>query len=220
MTRAELKTFIQGLGYGTDTATQQGDFLLRALQELEGRRDWKWMEDFTLAAATLSVGNHSLAYPSNVREVISVMLAEPGTTTDYHQPLLRLTWDQWAQYDHTDRVNGVPRYFTTSGVTIFVYPRPDKAYPASLETIRTTPTTSFDADGESPPFDDRFHIILAWRAAQWLALRERDWNAANNFEGQYEKLMREMEQQDRSDKVGGHMLRSDYWDRVKPWLAR
>lgn len=220
MTRAELKTFVQSLGYGTDTATQQGDMLLRALQEIEGRRDWKWMEDFTLDAVTLSIGNHSIAYPSQVKRVLDVMLSEPGGVANYYYPLRRITWDRWASYDHTDRTNSVPRYYTTSGSNIYVYPRPDKAYPASLRTIRNTVSTAFDADGESPPFDERFHIVLAWRTAQWIATRQRDWPAVDRYAAEYEKMVREMEQKDNSDKVSDHIVHSDYWDNVKPWLAR
>lgn len=215
MTRAQLQTWIQAMGFSTDTDTIQEDFLLRALQELEGRRDWRWLEDFTLdTGGTLTIGNNTLAFPTNTKRILQVLLREPGVA-DYHEPLLHIRTGDWAALTHTDRDNGVPRYWTTIGSTIYFHPRPDKAYPVSLHRVLQTATTSFDADGESPPFDERFHIILGWRVVQWLATRQRQFDLADRAKGEYEAIAREMEQKDVGDRAGSHIRRSDQWDYVR-----
>jgi hypothetical protein len=217
VTLAQLRTWVQSLGHGTDTAAQQNLMLLRALNELEGERDWKWMEEFNLDAGSLAVGNHAIAVPARTKRVLGVMLRGPGTSTQYYEPLTEISSSKFDEYEHLNRDNGVPQYFMSTGPTnnIYVYPRPDQTYQYSTHLIRGTADSVFAADGDVPPFDDRFHIILGWRCLQWLAFRQRDWEQHDRAEAQYQKILREMEQKDRSAWTEGHVRRSDFYDLVK-----
>ncbi len=213
MTRAEMRTFIQSLGHGSDTATQQNDMLLRAYQDLAGRRRWSWLETVNVGGITTSIGGVTLTgMPLDVASVESVNLS---VGTEFYEPLTRIDSTDWEELNFTDRDNGVPQYFAVIDRAIRIHPRADKVYTVELSYVQMPSTSDLDADGDEPPFDSRFHLALPWKVAAWLAFRQRDWSQFSAANAEYERIVREMEQAEEGRTQSGHIKRSDYYDQVK-----
>lgn len=220
MTRAEVRTWVQNMGFGTDTATQQNDMLLRAYVELAGRRAWSWLEK--TAASTITVATNTVvATPSDLLLPTDLYINIVDEKFPRLTPLPKDDFEKLRQAEPSTN-RGTPRYwfyYPESG-SIRVYPTADRTYTTSLTYTRGLVSTEFDDDADIPTFDTRFHLVLGWRVVQWHAFRQRDWAMHDRAADQYDKLLREMEQQERVPRDSGHMRRSDYWDNVKPWLAR
>lgn len=214
MTFAEMKTFLIALGHGTDTDTAQSAMLTRAYLELAGRRRWSWLETTNVAGATITLGSATVTgLPAPAPPQVTSVDLSVGT--QFYGPMTPISKDEWEELNHTDRENGVPKYYAYINGTIRTHPRADQVYTVELSYINTPSASTFDAAGESPPFDEKFHVAIPWKVAAWLAFRQRDWNQFSAANAEYERIVREMEQQEQTANQGSHIQRSDYYDQVK-----
>ncbi len=213
MTMTEMKTFLVALGHGTDTDTAQTALLTRAYLDLAGRRRWSWLEQFNVGGVSTTVGGISLSgFPTDVAEITSVNLS---SGTDFLSPLTRISANEWEELNFLARDNGPPQYYAWVNRAVRLHPRADKVYTVEISYVSIPLASTFDAGGESPPFDERFHLAIPWKAAAWLAYRQRDWAQMSSANAEYERIVREMEQaEDNRDKVG-HMAKTDFYDQVK-----
>lgn len=209
MTRADIKTLLQAAGYATDTDTAQNAAIDAAFREVAGSRNWGWLQ--ATATPTLTVGSNVLtALPTDLAMPTEVRI-EFGT--DFIEPLKFLDYDELNDKIHKYRENDVPVQWSWYNNTIYIWPRPDKAYTVTLDyySIPVGPT----GDSWVPPFDSDFHQILAWGALRWLSFRERDWWAHMTADQEYRQLLREMESADARGSESAVVGKWAGWQRVK-----
>jgi hypothetical protein len=208
-----MRTFLQSLGYGTDTVTEQNDMLLRAYMDLAGRRRWSWLETTNVAGLNTTIGAVTITgFPADVLTVNDISLS---SGTEFYAPLTRISGDEWETLNQTNRDNSLPQYYAMIDRSARLHPRADKVYTVEISYNQIPPTSDLDADGDSPVFPAMYHDAIPWKVAAWLSFRQRDWTAFGAANGEYERIIREMEQAEESQNQKGHMLKSDYYDQVK-----
>lgn len=210
MTRAELKTSIQALGYGTDTDTAQNEAINSTIRRVEGYKRWPWQETES-TAITLALAAKTLAsVPADVLHVDAVRLQ---SGTDEYEPEFKPA-QEVRRLLHLDRDNGTPRYWTKYAGSILIYPRADRAYTGTLDYVKDPADLS--ADGNSPLVPATYHDVIKWGSVAQLAYRERDWQAVDHADKMYAIAFAEMnaavgvlERQNAS-----HVKRSGHWGQI------
>jgi hypothetical protein len=91
-----------------------------------------------------------------------------------YEPLGEASADDLRTWLHNDLVSDVPVAWAWVDRQVKVYSRPNLAYGVTLDYVRVPDAADFDTGAELPPFEGRFHALLAWGAMRWLAFRQRD----------------------------------------------
>jgi hypothetical protein len=210
MTRAEIKTSVQALGYGTDTDTAQNEAINSTIRRIEGFKRWPWQE-VESTAITLAIAAKTLAgVPADLLHVDAVRLVN-GTTK--YEPIFRSP-QEVRRLLHNDTDNGTPRYWTKYAGSIYIYPRGDAAYTGTLDYIKDP--TDLTADGSSPILPATYHDCVKWGVVAQLAFRERDWAAAGQAEKMYALSFAEMNAAIglRERQNATHITRSSHWSQI------
>lgn len=171
-TFAQLKAAVQDEGYGTDTATQQGNFINAEYKQLAGKRRWKWLEAVDSTTTTLQgTANYtpSIAY----RTLDAVRIVDALGTPAYLEPMNEQDLLDLLRRDTGSGIFGTPRYWTLYAGQIYLWPIPDNVYRLTLYYIRNV--TTMVADGDTHLVPEEYDGILVWGAVARMAMRQRDW---------------------------------------------
>jgi len=211
---SDVKADLQALGYGTDTTAAQTTYIAELVRRIPGMRRWRWLEaQDTSKTVVAGVNTVDLASLS-AREVDAVRVVD-GTDI---LPLDFLPLQQLReQADSTDASQrGAPRYWTvTDGEPFLVLaPYADKTYTLHIDYIRRPAVPT--ADGNTIDLPDGFRDVLKWGAAQAIAARQRDWQGASFYSGEYNARLGELIVQDgfRQRQTSEQVERWPGWDDV------
>lgn len=189
MTRGEIKTAIQQLGYSADTATAQEAAINDLNRRLHGRKRWPWQEAIGTAGTIAVSGSTVSALPSDLLMIDAVRISA-GTNN------IELEWKSQQEVRrllHLDRTNGYPQYWTYYDSAVYVYPRANAAYTVTLDYILKA--TDLSSDSDVPVLPSTYHDLYVWYGASRLAARERDWTAYGAYNQQYVERLSELEQE-------------------------
>lgn len=189
MNRGQLRTRLQALGYGTDTATAQNEMLNAAYETVAGLRRWPWLEhDDATFATTAGVFFVSLGgvFSEPLMWVDAVRLQQGTTYLD----LEYLPPQEFRSLQHVDRDQGVPQYWTEIKNELRFFPCPDRAYTLWIDYIKRP--ALMDDDTDTPLFDSEFHEVLVWHAAAQMGYRERDLASADFAQNQFDRQLASM----------------------------
>lgn len=193
-TLAILRTRLQQLGYGTDTATAQTSMINAAYRRLIGMRRWWFLEVVNNQALTCTAGTQSYDIDATVTDFLHIDGVRLEFSTTYLDPLKYLQPTAFFELAHLDRANAEPQYWTRVNDKLYLHPRPDKAYTIDLDYVKDPSALSADAD--KPVIPAAYRDILVWDAVRMIAFRERDtagWSLANT---QYLEVLGDMIRQD------------------------
>jgi len=212
MDRTAIKTLIQAAGFGSDTAeaAAQDTILTAVLLELSGEREWSWLNK-TATLAVLTIGSATVTSPTDLAYPKHLRLAQSSIALPR---LRRLDDRKILDWLHFDQANGRPHTWGWVNSGIVVFPRPDFAYATELDYIKVPDLTTFDTAAESPPFELRFHTVLAWGSLRWLAIRRRDAALYQIVTGEYTRARQQFEQADRPPQQT-HVAEWDGWAPVR-----
>lgn len=209
MNLVALRTQLQTMGYGTDTATQQTAALNDAYRQVCGNRRWTWLEGRVNAAAlTAGTSNYSLGSITDLLSVDAIRLTFGSDNYELsHKPTQELR-----ELVHNDRATGVPRFWTRHIGEVVYWPIPDRAYVPVIDYIKDP--ADLAADGDTPIFPATFHDILVWGAVKNAAFRQRDWNSHTVASTEYANRLRDMKQADGipQRQRPGQVRHSRFWD--------
>lgn len=210
MTRAEIKTALQALGYGTDTDTVQNTLIDQAYREVAGSRTWSWLEGIQ-TNATLAVGDNTVNALATDIDTVNDVFIELGST--YLAPLTEMDAEELLRRAHEDRTNDIPLYYAQYEGSLFVHPRPDQVYTITIHyhKVPTMPT----GDSWVPPFPDTFHEVLVYGALKQMAFRQRDWSAFNVADATFRMILRQMGAADQRGEQSNTVEKWDGWSLVK-----
>lgn len=173
MTRGEIKTAIQALGYGTDTDIEQNEGIKAAVRRVSGMKRWPWQEAQTTSAAIALGASVVTGLPADLLHVDALRITSGSQASD-------LDWtDRTTIQQHIDLdvTNGTPYEWNYSGTTLSVYPRANKVYAVDIDYVATVTLPTSDASVLPGP--DTYHDLYKWLATAHMAFNERDWNAYN-----------------------------------------
>lgn len=200
MDRTAILGLIQAAGFGTDTQSvvAENAAIDATFLELSGEREWSWLRKQATAALTIGSATvpspADLAYPKTLRLALATISLPSLTNADGTQIL------DWL---HFDQGTGEPHSWSWVNNAIVVYPRPDKAYATELDYVKVPVVTGAagfggsDEVGQTPPFEIRFHTVIAWGAIRWLYIRRENAAMYQIASAEYVRARQQFEQGDR-----------------------
>lgn len=209
-TIGDIEAAAQARGYGADTAAQQLVLTQAVLRRISTARRWNFMRSNITVVAT--VANATVAIASPVERLEAVRLT---FGTDRYN-LVYKHFNAFRQLSYVDRVPSVPRYWTLVNPTsINLWPLPDKAYTVDGDGL-TKLVVPTDTTTPVPGFPDSFQDAASYALCAELAGRQRDWNAANYWNGQYSSALAELVRADaiKQRQTPDTVAESPFWDNV------
>jgi hypothetical protein len=134
-----------------------------------------------------------------------------GDTLDLEE----LPWEQLRHLDAVDNSNGFPLYYARQdNATIQFWPRADQGYTVAVDYI-SLPTLPA-ADGDTITFPDEHQDVIVDGIAVLIASRQRDWNARNAWQQDYQDAYAKFARAQGMGSSGSpaRMERWDGWDQV------
>jgi hypothetical protein len=198
MNLGQLQTAVQALGYGSDTATQQAYFLNAVYREVCSSDRWPFLESQNLVQ-TMSIGSNTIAIPTDLNgdpiEFIDAVrwgIGAPSATnsmydTDNVEPqVMRSLEVNW------NGQTGTPEKWSLIAGVIHVWPWPDQVY--TLYIDYTEGPADLVSSTDTPVIPARWHDVLVFGAAKYMAQRERDIYSTETWDGVYEQKLQKMRQ--------------------------
>jgi hypothetical protein len=144
-------------------------------------RRWPFLEGS--ATANTVAGTPTVALPAGVDRVDAVRLT---FGTDYTEPDY-LPYNQVRDLAYKDRTTDTPAYWTLGPgeTSIYFFPHAGPRVHGGLRPPSARPTIPADAVTALPYLPDTFRDVLAAGSCAEVASRQRDWNAANYWTGQF-----------------------------------
>lgn len=187
MNLGEIRTAIQQLGYGTDTAAAQTTAVNAVDRRIQGKRRWSWNE--LSLTSVLSSGESELLYPSAAKELDTVQIS--SSTRDEYPPLEFAEYNEVNELLHTEPENtGTPRLWTVRGRTIYFWPVPESDWTVDIDYVRGHVPLVNDSD--TPVIPGEYHDLYVNGGAALIAARQRDWSMVSLMKDGYDEMMREM----------------------------
>lgn len=170
MDRSELRSRLRELSghhmVELLTDAEANLFLQEAHQSLLALAPWSFLQDE--ANATVAAGATEATVPAGVQEVREVFL-----TGANRRRLRRRTIEQ-LDAQPTFRATGIPwGWAPAEDGTIRVFPAPTTQLSVTIVGWPDSPPT-LGTDGSQPPYDARYHEVVAYEAARNLLVREGD----------------------------------------------
>lgn len=189
---------VKAAGFGSDTQTNGAISIAinAGLLELASERQWSWLlaRDTT---GVLTVGSEVVPQPTGLLAPRSLRLSRgTATSSPHYTPLSRIDEEEVRNWNFQDQGTDLPDVWAWIDRTIVVYPKPDYAYNVDLSYVKEPVPSNFASGAQTPPFEIRFHPILAWGAIRWLALRQRNFELHGAATAEWERAKRNFKQAD------------------------
>lgn len=216
MNLAQLRTQLQDLGYGTDTVTQQNDFLNAAYREIHSQMRWPFLETVAMNADTTVAGTPNYT-PSitNWRNFDALRIAQPNiqnfTAIEYKsaQDLFDMLWVEGIS---SQVETATPRYWTMYGNQIWFFPCPDDAY--SISYFYITEPADMASDSDIPVLPVPYHDVIVSGAICRMAFRQRDWIGLELWTQKYADGLTKMKEEYlvRQRQTSSEVKQSGWWN--------
>lgn len=213
---SQLQAAVQNLGFGTDQAAAQLEWLNTEYRSLGGLRRWKWLEARTTVATVAGTSSYTPS-ATDIRNYDRIYVADSAGNDTF------MEWKptQWV-VERQHRFNqlsdrGIPRYWSLFAGAIQLYPIPDAVY--TLQIDYTKNITPMAAPTDVPLLPEAYDDILVYGAAARAAARANNWIIRDDFRGQKQQLINEMlaeyakDQTQNSDEVEW----TGIWDNRMTW---
>lgn len=211
MNLGQLKQQLQDLGYGSDTAAQQLDFINATYREIHSRERWPFLEAIDQTQSTVA-GTPAYTPPmANWRNIDAIRLDQPAAqnyfSMDYMDP------QSFFDAQHLDQnFTGMPEVWTMYASQVWFYPIPDAAYRVSYYYIAEPADLASDSD--VPLIPVAFHDVLVAGALVRSAQRQRDYLTEEIWQSKYADSIRHLEEEYklRQRQTSSEVKRSGAWD--------
>lgn len=220
-TLAQLRTKVQNLGYGTDTATQQTAFINHHYRRIAGMRRWPWLQVTRATGPPTVAGTETYTLTGTLTDLLHVEAIRLEFGTDFYN-LKYKPIQAFRDSAHTYRDQGTPQYWTkTNAGTVAFWPVPDKAYTMKVDYIKRP--TALSADGDVHIMDENYEDALVFGCVADLCIRERDAEGRAAALEEMNKLIIDMmnEYGLTNRQTASEVVSSGYWDQVGwpyvPW---
>ena len=180
-TLTQLQTELQARGYNTDTTAVQTAAINAGLRDVSNWRRWPWDEGSGTVA--LVIGTHTYTPPVLMLEPDSIRIAIGSETYD----LDYLDSDELLDLQADDISNGIPEFWTYRNQKLIFWPTPDRAYTATVQYSSGATKLVNGSDVVNLP--DNFINPVIWAALKHLAYRERDWDAMDAADRQFNQTI-------------------------------
>lgn len=188
-TLAEFRTHIQGLGYSTDTATQQTNAVNRAYRKVLSSGYWRFMEDTT--TVSVAADTTVVALPISINQLRAVGMADASSNGIV---LEAVTPEEILQLQNISPDSGMTsKYSLIGNSSIYLWPPPDAT--VTLKVYYVEAPTALAADSDTSLIPDPYDDLVVYAAAADLAMRERDINSATYYLNEYNSMLGTMRSQ-------------------------
>lgn len=182
---------VQDLGYGTDTAAQQLRFLNRRYHDVNGRRRWPWTEAAGTIASVIGAQTVSL---TTLTDFVAVDSVSHTTTSGGRANLDFVPFKEFLELTENAPTNerGLPEVWSYANGQLYVFPTTDTVGTWNIHYKKALADLTL---AQTPAWPSTYHNILTFGVAADMAARERDWDAAANWEQRYEQRILDLRHQ-------------------------
>lgn len=213
MNLGQIRGAVQSLGYTTDTATHQNNFINAEYRNVHGKERWPFLEtiDSTSVVPVAGTASYAINLTTPWRNLDAVRLSipgqqPPGTTLNFQDP------QELFEHLQLDNQQATPFEWSMYASKIWLYPTPDQTYQCSVYYI--TEPNDLANDTDIPLIPVPYHDILVWGCVERLAMRERDWLGRQFAQSEKELLLGRLEREYRlrQRQTSSSVKRSGYWN--------
>lgn len=221
MNLTQLYAAIQAKGYTTDTQAQQLIELNGIYREICGEQRWMFLEAQDTNLTTVA-GTSAYALPASMttgaftwRSLDACRLQIAGI--QQYNNLKYMPVQDFREYEHIDRDQSTPYYWTWYANAMHFFPVPDSAYTAVIDYIIQPLDLAQPTDVPVLPL--AYHDILVWGAVEGMCFRERDWLGRQFADTKKEALLKKMEEEYliRQRQTSSHVKKSGFWETQLPY---
>lgn len=216
MNLGQLRTAIQDHGYGTDTVSQQNDFINMTYREIHSKERWPFLETINQAQATTQGTPNYTPPMTNWRNIDAVRIDLPSSGGYYD--IKYADPQRFMDKLHRDPLTtATPELWTFYAQQVWFYPTPDNAYRISYYYIQEP--VDLAADGDVPLIPIAFHDAIVAGAIQRMCVRQRDYINQELWTQKYETLVKRLEEEYKltQRQTSSEVLRSGWWSTRVPF---
>ncbi len=204
-----LRTAIQQRGYSTDSADAQNEMINSYYRRVIGMRRWPFLEASGTFPTVVGTGTYNM--PALLPDLLHIRAVRAEIGTKYPALTYR-DQEDFRDYEHADRSNGSPMYWTRIGNAIRLWPKPDRVYTITVDYVKDAPDLVGDSDVTQIP--SAYQDVLVWGPIIDLAYRERDYAGMKEARANYQSLVNDMinEYGLRQQQTSSEVASSGYWD--------
>lgn len=212
MNRGQIRTDLQALGFGTDSASAQNAAINRVYRRVLGLRRWDFLEATT--TDPIAAGESTVTLPSDFKRIDRLDLVDAAGDPLY---MAFKTYNEFQDQARSFTERGTPCWWTERAGVVSIWPTADAAYTATLDYIKHAPDLTDDS--HIPLLPVEYHDILVYGAAAELAARERDWSMHGVMSNSHTTRLGEMvaEHGVRQRQNDRTVRRSGFWDSIRSY---
>jgi hypothetical protein len=211
----QLRQAIQNLGYTTDTAAAQNQFINAVYHEICGMNRWKFLEKQDKSLTTVA-GTDSYTLPFTDWRNLDAVRIEVTANQQFNN-LNYKPEQQFRELQHIDRDQSTPYFWTYMNNKLMFYPVPDNAYIVTIDYTYEPP--DLVADTDVPVIPQPYQDILVWGAVEYMAMRERDWLGRQFAQQKAQTLIQQLKEEYflKQRQTASHVAKSGYWETQLPY---
>lgn len=191
-TLGQLKTSVYDRGYEDDQAGRVAGFANDVIRELHNDHRWRFAQATTVIGATAGTGPYAL--PADAQHVESVRLTL--NNVQHSDELTAIEPDDMLEHVFSDPTNsavgGTLAWAQTDEGVLTLWPAPTGGS-ISVRYQRTPAEVAADLD--ALPVPDMMYDLVVAGVAQRLAMRERQWDAADRFQAEFDRRLNKVKSQ-------------------------
>lgn len=185
-------------GYALDTRTARLDMVNSVGRRICNLRRWPWLKVLGATGPDTVRGTESYDITTTLADLQYIDAVSIRSTGNVGYDLEYLENEQYREFARITpnaTTYGQPLYWTATGGTVYLYPKPDAAYGTRIDYLRGW--TDLASDTDQPIIPTRYHDLLVWGTVAEMCFRERD-NAGREVAlDEYDKRLLEMMHQER-----------------------
>jgi hypothetical protein len=172
-TVADYRVAVRAKGYdsATDAITDAAVHEARTAVALERRWSFALAQNVALSTAA-GVQSVSLTGLTDLGDIDAVRLRTGTTDYDLDNDEVQDLRD--LQTDVVTTARGIPERWTQRASDLLFYPTPNAVYTLLIDYVKTPSDLGSTSGTIDTFFPDRMRHLIAWRAAQAIAYRQRD----------------------------------------------
>lgn len=212
MNRVAIRSDLQALGFGSDSATAQNAAINRVYRRVLGLRRWDFLEAQT--TATVASGASTVTLPSDFKRLDRIDIKDAAGDPLYME---FKPYNEFRDQAHAFPETGTPQWWTERGGVVSIWPTADATYTLTLDYIKHAPDLTDDS--HIPLLPVEYHDVLVYGAAAELAARERDWTMHSVMANSHTTRLGEMvaEHGVRQRQNDRTVRRSGFWDSIRSY---
>ena len=188
-TLTQLSAAVAQLGFTDPDGLTFSSLINEEYKSIAGERRWEWLQATNTTTGPAVAGTFSYAFSmTDARNLDAVFITDAQLNSlplHYMDPLVILEKLQ----DNPALNTGRPRYWSSWGNRLLLFPNPDATYPITIYYTLTLGDIPLASGGAKPLMPGDYDTALVWGAGAMMAVRMRDWIQREYMTGQRDRVI-------------------------------